>query len=905
MFNSREYLTLLKAKLRRFSRSQEEWKRFLETSSRMYKYGFKESVSIFAQKPNATACAEIKTWKKATNRRVIRTSEAIGLVYSTDNVNVTSIRYVFDITNTVKVNEQSKTPYFWQIDNTSEERVYNELKQAYGVTDAINLEEAIKKIVNERITYLTKDVQSNIIKSVEGSAAEELDEFALSAVCERFASESATYAILHRCGIEYDADFSDIFNFDTVNAITAVGDIINQTSEEVLRSIEKTMKAILKEEYYERIRETARNDNKSDRRRGDNIQIRQGNGNISSVLGRTGGDDRHRQVRQDEAEIPQRAETDTDDVQSADDKRRAGTVPADSERTMHTQSDGLRGEEQREVRSDGRIAEQQSARMDENLQHAESNGGRTGTAGDNLRSVTEEADEYNDVTAEADAPAVVLSDSLTSDEIKSVLLYDRWLKHSKNEITGFFLSAADIQSKAEYLRDSYNNDYTEIIIGEERYGYHNEINGLEIWKGPTYFSMTADMHLSWTDVAGIIDDMITAHEYLSADELDREQTDYVDIEPQKEENDEQLTFFEMNLPAVTENSVLPVENIKSEHFDNLLRLGSIKNRNNRQTIIAYFKKPGHTAQERADFLKSQYLTQYRNEDINDTAYGIKSLDNKLSAYFSESGITLKAGDSVFSVGGKSESISWTEATDRIQKMLDEGTYAPQTVIDASAEIEAKQTADSMWELWRDQNEDSNIRLDVDDSDFTHTSETIGYIAEKLLHDRKWLEKTANAFMRYAYEWQADRSVQRFNCFVYNPVTVSAELSDLLKEEINYTAQEYVPFPATPYINTDHIEMYFRKHGHIEGAKGKIREYFTSHVDTKAQVTYLKSIYGNSGCMTGEFDFNAISSKGKGAEFKISVDGITVEKKNVSWEDCAKTIFRSIKNDRYTKPSFVA
>lgn len=902
MLTSKQYHDLLKAKLKRFSRSQEEWKKFLETSSRMYKYGFKESVSIFAQKPNATACAEIKTWKKATNRRVIRTSEAIGLVYSTDNVNVTSIRYVFDIANTVKMNEQSKTPYFWQIDNTSEERVYNELKQAYGVTDAINLEEAIKKIVRERIAYLTKDVQSNIIKSVEGSAAEELDEFALSAVCERFASESATYAILHRCGIEYDADFSDIYNFDTVNAITAVGDIINQTSEEVLRSIEKTMKAILKEEYYERIRETARNDNESDRRRGDNIQIRQGNGNISSVLGYEGGEDRHRQVRQDEAEIPQRAEADTDDVQSADDKRRAGAAPADSERAVYQQSVGIRGEEQGEVRSDGRIAEQQSARMDENLQFAENDGRGTDTEGDNLRSVTEEADEYNDMTAEADAPAVVLSDSLTSDEIKSVLLYERYLKHSKNEITGFFLSAADIQSKAEYLRDSYNNDYTEIIIGEERYGYHNEINGLEIWKGPTYFSMTADMHLSWTDVAGIIDDMITAHEYLSADELDREQTDYVDIEPQKEENDEQLTFFEMNLPAVTESSVLPVENIKSEHFDNLLRLGSIKNRNSRQTIIAYFKKPGHTAQERANFLKSQYLTHYR-EEINDTAFGIKSLDNKLSAYFSESGITLKAGDSVFSRGGKSESISWTEATDRIQKMLDEGTYAPQTVIDASTEIEAKQTADSMWELWRDQNKDSNIRLDIDDSGFTHTSETIGYIAEKLLNDREWLEKTANAFMRYAYEWQADRSIQRFNGFMYNPVTVSAELSDLLKEEINYTAQEYVPFPATPYVNADHIEMYFRKYGHIEGAKGKIREYFTSHVDTKAQVTYLKSIYENSGCLTGEFEFNAISTKG--TEFKISVDGITVEKKNVSWEDCAKTIFRSIKNDRYTKPSFVA
>lgn len=578
MLTSKQYHDLLKAKLRRFSRSQEEWKRFLETSSRMYKYGFKESVSIFAQKPNATACAEIKTWKKATNRRVIRTSEAIGLVYSTDNVNVTSIRYVFDIANTVKMNEQSKTPYFWQIDNTSEERVYNELKQAYGVTDAINLEEAIKKIVRERIAYLTKDVQSNIIKSVEGSAAEELDEFALSAVCERFAGESATYAILHRCGIEYDADFSDIYNFDTVNAITAVGDIINQTSEEVLRSIEKTMKAILKEEYYERIRETARNDNESDRRRGDNIQIRQGNGNISSVLGYEGGEDRHRQVRQDEAEISQRAETDTDDVQSADDKRRAGAASADSERAVYQQSVGIRGEEQGEVRSDGRIAEQQSARMDENLQFAENDGRGTGTQRDSLR-ITE---QETAVSSENDTVVSLseeneITETLTGEEIQIILRYDRFLKHSKSEIAGFFLSDSNEINRAEYLKSAYDEAYTEIMVGDQRYGYHNDIHGLELWKGPSYLSMTANMHISWDCAADIVNDMINSHEYLSADELDK-QADYVDIEPQKEENGEQLTFFEMNLPAVTESSVLPVENIKSEHFDNLLRLGSIKNR---------------------------------------------------------------------------------------------------------------------------------------------------------------------------------------------------------------------------------------------------------------------------------------------------------------------------------------
>ena len=96
------------------------------------------------------------------------------------------------------------------------------------------------------------------------------------------------------------------------------------------------------------------------------------------------------------------------------------------------------------------------------------------------------------------------------------------------------------------------------MVGDQRYGYHNDIHGLELWKGPSYLSMTANMHISWDCAADTVNDMINSHEYLSADELDK-QADYVDIEPQKEENGEQLTFFDMDLPAVSEGYVLPVE----------------------------------------------------------------------------------------------------------------------------------------------------------------------------------------------------------------------------------------------------------------------------------------------------------------------------------------------------------
>lgn len=903
MLTSKQYHDLLKAKLRRFSRSQEEWKRFLETSSRMYKYGFKESVSIFAQKPNATACAEIKTWKKATNRRVIRTSEAIGLVYSTDNVNVTSIRYVFDIANTVKVNEQSKTPYFWQIDDTCEERVYNELKQAYGVTDAINFEEAVKKIVRERIAYLTNDFKSNIIQSVEGSAAADLDNYALTAICERFACESATYAILNRCGIEYDADFSDLYNFDTINSIVAVGGIINQTSEEVLRSIEKTMKAMLKEEYYERIRETAQNENESDRGRGDNIHPGRENRDIPSVLGRTGGDSRYRQVRQNEAEISQGASA--DNIRTVALGGRADETSSDGGRTVRGENTELREQERREIRSDGRAAEQQSIGMGENLQHPAQNGGGTGAERDSLR-ITE---QETAVSSENDTVVFLsegneLSEKLTGEEIQTILRYDRFLKHSKSEIAGFFLSDSDETNRAEYLKSAYDEAYTELIVGDERYGYHNEINGLELWKGPSYLSMTANMHISWECAADIVDDMIKSHEYLSAGELDK-QAEYVDIEPQKEENGEQLSFFDMEMPGATSGAILPVEAISDVHFDNTLRLGKVNDYHSRQNIIAYYKKPDHTIEDKAEFLKEQYLSQYLSlsyrENIHDTAFGIKSLDNKLSAYFSESGITLKAGETVFSVGGKSKTITWQEAVERIQTMLDNGTYAPQAVLDSTREIEANEVADRVWEIWRNQSKDANIKLDIDDSNFTYTSETIELIAEKMLNDKQWLENTAKSFAVYADKWTEDRSIQRFNGYIYNPVTVAEELKSFTLEEIEYTAQDDVPFPAEPYVNLDHVEMFFRKRDHISGARERIHQYFTTHIDTKAQATFVKEIYGNGGECGGEFNYSGFGSKG--AEFEITVDRIPADKRTISWTECAKIISKSIKSDRYTKPSF--
>ncbi len=485
---------------------------------------------------------------------------------------------------------------------------------------------------------------------------------------------------------------------------------------------------------------------------------------------------------------------------------------------------------------------------------------------------------------------------LSEDSIKKILLAEKQLKNTKGDIVGFFLEHKDDTQRADYIKSSYTKDtYIELIVDEERYGYKAEDDGFLMWEG-AYLSRSAEMKLSWRLVSDIIEGYIDSHEYYSLAELEN-QAEYIDIEPEKEVNHEQLSFFDFDAEAYpSAEYTVPVEAINPEHINNLLRCGAFIEDNSLQTIVAFYKKTNKTDEDLTQFVKSHFLSYYR--EIKDTAIGFESMGSRLSAYFNEEGLTIKPGDSVFTVGGRTRFLDWKEVALRIKKMLEEGTYTEQAIIDSTREYEVKSIAYQLWEIWRERNSDE-WTFELENVDVTHTTSCLPRIEEKLLNDREWLEDIANTMKYYAQAWQMNKSIQRFNGYIYNPVTVAERLNDLLVKENMFVASDSVPLPAQLYINTDHIEMYFRKHGHYENGKQQIQDYFTTHVDKKAQASFIKGMYGNGGSMDGEFDFTGYG--GKGADFTLRVNHQTFDKRTVSWNECAKIIYNSIKSDRYDKP----
>lgn len=485
---------------------------------------------------------------------------------------------------------------------------------------------------------------------------------------------------------------------------------------------------------------------------------------------------------------------------------------------------------------------------------------------------------------------------LSEEGIKSILLAEKHLKNTKSDIVGFFLKHKDGTQRADYIKSSYIKDtYIELLVGEERYGYKAEDDGFLMWEG-AYLSRTAETKFSWRLVSELVSGYIDSHEYYSLEELES-QAEYIDIEPEKEVNHEQLSFFDFDAEAYpTAEYTVPVEAINPEHINNLLRCGAFIENNSLQTIVAFYKKTNKTDEDLTRFVKSHFLSSYRG--IKDTAIGFESMGSRLSAYFNEEGLTIKPGDTVFSVMGRSRFLDWKEVALRIKKMLEEGTYTEQAIIDSTREYEVKSIAYQLWEIWRERNSDE-WTFELENVDVTHTTSCLPRIEEKLLNDREWLEDIANTMKYYAQTWQMNKSIQRFNGYIYNPVTVAERLNDLLVKENMFVASDSVPLPAQLYINTDHIEMYFRKHGHYENGKQQIQDYFTTHVDKKAQASFIKGMYGNGGSMDGEFDFTGYG--GKGADFSLRINHQTFEKKTVSWNECAKIIYNSIKSDRYDKP----
>ena len=233
--------------------SWQEWAGFLTNAARLYKYPFHEQLMIYAQRPDATACAEYDLWNNRMGRYVRRGSKGIALV--DDSGDRPRLRYVFDISDT-GTREHSRTPWLWTLNEEHTAPVMAMLERNYDVSGG-DLAQQLADVAAKLAEEYWADHRRDILPIVDGSFLEEYDEYNIEVQFKSAATVSITYALMSRCGLEPEQyfsheDFMPIFDFNTPAVIGALGTAISQANQQVLRQIGVTI------QNYERAKSAER-----------------------------------------------------------------------------------------------------------------------------------------------------------------------------------------------------------------------------------------------------------------------------------------------------------------------------------------------------------------------------------------------------------------------------------------------------------------------------------------------------------------------------------------------------------------------------------------------------------------------------------------------------------------------
>ena len=301
--------------------SWQEWAGFLTTAARLYKYPFHEQLMIYAQRPDATACAEYDLWNNRMGRYVRRGSKGIALV--DDSGDRPRLRYVFDISDT-GTREHSRTPWLWTLNEEHTAPVMAMLERNYDVSGG-DLAQQLADVSAKLAEEYWADHRRDILPIVDGSFLEEYDEYNIEVQFKSAATVSITYALMSRCGLEPEQyfsheDFMPIFDFNTPAVIGALGTAISQANQQVLRQIGVTI------QNYERAKSAERSATHGEQ---PDLHSERGLPDPRPAPERA-ADEAPEQVRQDAQSVPER--TPAHPVQPAADDREAVPAPSGDRR---------------------------------------------------------------------------------------------------------------------------------------------------------------------------------------------------------------------------------------------------------------------------------------------------------------------------------------------------------------------------------------------------------------------------------------------------------------------------------------------------------------------------------------------------------------------------------------------
>ena len=248
-----EYLALAQRTANGLTRYWESWTDYLTTASRLYKYPFADQLMIYAQRPDATACAEFDIWRNRMNRYVRRGAKGIALL--DESSGFPRLHYVFDVSDT-GVRRNSRDPEVWQLGPDLVQPVSEMLSKTYGISGE-RVSQQLADIAGKLVADYWDNNGGDIRAIVDGSLLMDYDEAGVEMQFKSAAAISVTYTLLERCGFEpagwFDKDdFQAVYNFSTPDSVYALGAAVSDMSREVLRNIERTVKTTIRRRNAER-----------------------------------------------------------------------------------------------------------------------------------------------------------------------------------------------------------------------------------------------------------------------------------------------------------------------------------------------------------------------------------------------------------------------------------------------------------------------------------------------------------------------------------------------------------------------------------------------------------------------------------------------------------------------------
>ena len=500
-----EYLALAQRTANGLTRYWESWTDYLTTASRLYKYPFADQLMIYAQRPDATACADFDIWNNRMNRYVRRGSKGIALL--DESSGYPRLHYVFDVSDT-GVRRNSRDPDLWQYNDDLKQPVSDALTAAYGISHE-RVSQQLADIAGKLVADYWDNNSEDIRAIVDGSFLMDYDSAGLEMQFKSAAAISVTYALLERCGFEpdgyFDKDsFQAIYDFSTPDTVYALGAAVSDISREVLRTVERAVKTTIRR----------RNNERSQHEYEQQSELHADRGLSSPEPDPASAEDPAGQVRQDAPELPEAAAP--------------GAVPHDAPEREPVPDPEQTGADRsgNEGPDDGRTAGEEpgSGQGEEpdgvGAAHEQSAGAGRGSDSDGtdlqlsfldavIPTETQQIEHIDRAESEKSPSAFALSQAEIENELRE---HGSGVQDGKWRIIELYQTQPDRKLRAKALAKEYGigGHSQDFLDGSSGFVNHDG-KGLEF----DHYSDHQKFTLSWTQIEKYIDLMIQSDRYLT------------------------------------------------------------------------------------------------------------------------------------------------------------------------------------------------------------------------------------------------------------------------------------------------------------------------------------------------------------------------------------------------------